>query len=776
MDRFIKISVRNLVEYILRSGDIDNRFMSMSRALEGTRAHQKVQKGYSKGDMKEVTLRHNLEYESFVFQIEGRADGILFTEDGVVIDEIKSTTKDLKDVEKEINLRHWAQGICYAYIYAYQNSLSNIGVQLTYFHIETEDTVRLMRTMTFAETEEFFTDILTRYIRWAGLTFDWGEIRNTSIASLEFPFEKYRKGQRELAVASYKTIKEGKRLFVQAPTGIGKTISVIYPALKTIGENAAEKIFYLTAKTLTREIPVFSMSMLKDRGLRAKTLVITAKEKICLNEEVKCNPRDCPYAKGHFDRVNDAIIDIFESEDMFTRDTIVSYSQKHRVCPFEYQLDMSLWSDAVICDYNYVFDPQVYLKRFFDVENGDYVFLIDEAHNLVDRSREMFSADLDKNTLAEIKPLIKEKAPKLFKALNSVIKVLNGEKDREGIGEGCYQKEELTELYFPVKKTLTLMEEYLTLHREEEGYDKVLELYFSLLSFIKISDLYDEAFVTTLQKEDKNLRIKLFCVDASTLLRQSVERGKSAIYFSATLTPMDYYMYLLGGSEGDYHIRLNSPFPRENLLLVVQDGISTRYRHRADTYDDISRRIYNFVESKTGNYFVFFPSYAYMNSVFELFVEKHPNINAVIQQGDMNEKQRETFLANFHLEDNLVAFAVLGGNFSEGIDLAGDRLIGAVIVGVGLPQIGFERNIIRDYFNEHLNDGYNYAYVYPGMNKILQAAGRVIRTEEDKGAILLIDDRYLTRQYRQLMPQEWEGYQTVTSEVALSDFLHKFWK
>lgn len=775
MNRFVRISVRNLVEYVLRSGDIDNRFVSMSRAVEGTLAHQRVQKDYAKGDLKEAVLKHSIEYGQFTFQIEGRADGILFTDDGIVIDEIKSTTRDLKELAGDINLRHWAQGICYGYIYAYQNSLQAIGIQLTYFNLESEDKVSFKRTMTFTEAEGFFLDLLDRFIHWAGLTFDWGEKRDSSIASLEFPFPSYRKGQRELAVAAYKTIKEGKSLFAQAPTGIGKTMSTLYPALKTMGEGVTDKIFYLTAKTLTREVPLYSMKLLSGRGLRAKSLIITAKDKICLNDEVKCNPRDCPYAKGHFDRVNDAIIDLFDKEDLLTRDIIERYSQKHRVCPFEYQLDMSLWSDVIICDYNYVFDPQVYLKRFFDMEKGNYVFLIDEAHNLVDRSREMFSADLKKTQLAEIKPFVKERSPKLYKAINGIIKVLNAQRGREGFSEGFYQREELSDIYFPIKKALTIMEGYLTEQRDTEGYDIVLQLYFDLLSFIRISDLYGEDFVTTFQGNSKEVHLRLFCVDASRLLRNGVARGGSAIFFSATLTPMDYFKEVLGGDKDDYHIRLTSPFPRHNLGLAVHGDISTRYRHREETYEDIALMIHEFVQSRQGNYLIFFPSYVYMNRVFELFSSMYPGLNVVRQEGGMDEEAKESFLADFQLEDDLIAFAVLGGTFSEGIDLAGDRLIGAVIVGVGMPQLGFDRNIIKDYFDSTHGEGFNYSYVYPGMNKVLQAAGRVIRTENDRGAILLIDDRYLTSRYKSLMPPEWNGFRIIRDSSDLRVYLENFW-
>ena len=774
--REIKISVRNLVEYVLRSGDIDNRFQSMSRALEGTLAHQKVQGGYGEKDMKEVVLKHDVDIDGTRFIIEGRADGILFREGKVIVDEIKSTGRDLEEVVEGLNPRHWAQAICYGYFYSLKEELSEIVVQLTYFQLETEETRSVTRTLSFGDTERFFLDLLEKYIKWASLTFSWQEQRNNSIQSLEFPFPKYRRGQRELAVAAYKTIKERKVLFAQAPTGIGKTMSVLYPAIRVMGEGMAQKIFYLTAKTITREIPLYSMDLLHKKGLRAKTLVITAKEKVCLNHEVKCNPKDCPFAKGHYDRVNDAIMDIFKEEDFLRRDTILEYSKDHQVCPFEFQLDMSLFSDVVIGDYNYVFDPQVYLKRFFDMEKGEYVFLVDEAHNLVDRSREMFSATIEKSSILGARKIVKDLDPKLYKSLYGVLKIINQYSSSHLEGEGYYQREEISDLYFPIKRVLAQAESFLMEKREAEGYDQILDLYFQLTSFIKISDMYDESFVTTLEDKGGDVFLRLYCVDASGHLRRALKRGISAIFFSATLTPMDYFMNLLGGDKEDYHIRLKSPFPRSNLGLAVRGNLSTRYRDREDTYREVVEAIYTFVTSRQGNYMVFFPSYLYMNRVYEEFVDNYPHISTLIQRGFMSEFEREEFLEAFQDGQNLVGFAVLGGVFSEGIDLSGEKLIGAVVVGVGMPQIGFERNIIKDYFEHNLGEGFHYAYTYPGMNKVLQAVGRVIRTEEDRGVILLIDDRYLRGTYKELMPSEWKGYAKVWDLESQRDYFRRFWE
>lgn len=775
MNTDIKISVRNLVEFVLRTGDIDNSFMSMSRAVEGTLAHQKVQRSYGDEYRPEVTLRHGIQYKEFNITLEGRADGILKQNDEIIIDEIKSTTRDLENIDENYNPLHWAQAKCYAYMYASQNNLLEIGIQLTYFHIETEEVKKINLKFKYEELEAFYFDIIERYIEWASLTFYWGGTRDESIKALPFPFEKYRTGQRELAVASYSTISEGKKLFVQAPTGIGKTMSTLYPGIKSMGEGITSKIFYLTAKTITREVPKASIQLMMSKGLRLKGLVITAKEKICTNDEVKCNPRDCKAARGHFDRVNDAIMDIFKNEDLITREKITEYAIKHNVCPFEFQLDVSLWSDVIICDYNYIFDPQVYLKRFFETLGADYTFLIDEAHNLVDRAREMFSADINKSTFKEIRDIFVDKYPKIYKAINKCNSLINQIKNEMADEDSYYQAEEITEFYYPFKRIIALLEPWLIEEKLHPEYEKVMDFYFTINTYLKISDFYDEHYVTSIENEGKDVRIRLYCVDPSYLMTQALLRGRAAIFFSATLTPLEYYMELLGGDRGDYHIKLRSPFPSENLMLMVNDRVSTRYKDRERTYGNVVENIESLVKGKEGNYFIFFPSYSYMRNIYDILAEKNPELNIIIQETGMSEAEKEEFLEQFETNDNLIAFAVMGGVFSEGIDLTGDKLIGAAIVGVGLPMICFERNIVKDYFDSKLGEGFEYAYVYPGMNKILQAAGRVIRSEEDKGVVILIDDRYTTQRYKELFPREWMDYRKVWNRSQIGDLMNKFW-
>ena len=774
MENKITVSVRNLIEFVMRSGDIDNSFRSMNSAIEGTKAHVKVQKSYGDEYEAEFSLKHIIEYEEFTIQVQGRADGILTTSSEVIVDEIKSTTRDLKDIDENFNPLHWAQAKCYAYIYCVDNNLSEISVQITYFHIETEEKKIIKKLFTADELRKYFYELIDKYIEWSKITFYWGELRDRSIKDLNFPFNDYRRGQRELAVASYKTIEEGKKLYASAPTGIGKTMSTLFPSIKAVGEKKAGKIFYLTAKTITREVAISSMEILAKKGLKAKTVVITAKDKICLNQERKCNPRDCTYAKGHFDRVNKAIIDIFENENLISREVAIEYAEKHHVCPFEFVLDLSLWGDVIVCDYNYVFDPNVYLKRFFEGIGEDYVFLVDEAHNLVDRSREMFSAEISTSSFESAIEIIGEKYQKLSKSLLKCKDLMEAVKGNLSGLKEYYRKEEITELYYPFKKAITLLEPWLVEEKSEKKYEEVLDLYFNILGYIKISDLYDEHYVTYIREDGREMIYKLYCVDSSYLLKEAFDRGKSSILFSATLNPIEYHMDLLGAKEGDYNIRLSSPFPRENLGLLVDSTISTKYRDRESTYIDVVKRVESFVGEKKGNYLIFFPSHAYMNIIYDLIIERNKDLNIIMQLAQMNEREREAFLRDFDKKDDLIGFAVMGGIFSEGIDLEGEKLIGAVIIGVGMPMISFERNIIRDYFNKQGENGFEYAYTYPGMNKVMQGAGRVIRSQNDKGSVLLIDSRYRDKKYKSLFPGEWRNYKAV-NEKNLKGTLEKFW-
>ena len=772
----ISLSVKDLVEFVLLSGDLSSEFMGKSRGLEGTRVHQKLQKSYGKAYTPEVSMKHSLDFRELRFTVRGRADGIFSDEDNIIIDEIKSTTRQLGEEDEGIEM-HWGQVMCYGYFYCLENALEEITLQLTYYNINTEEIKKLKRVRSLADLELFFNNLIEEYYYWAIIIRSWADERQRSIKELGFPFDQYRRGQRELAVSVYKAIKEERKLYAQAPTGIGKTMSTLFPAIKAMGEGIGDKIFYLTAKTITRQAAEEAINKLRVRGLSLKSVTLTAKDKICFEKNAACTPEECIYARGYFDKLRAAVIDIFTHEASINREKLEVYAKKHEICPFEFSLEMTLWADCIICDYNYAFDPQVYLKRFFIDNQSKYTFLIDEAHNLVDRSREMFSAELYKSPFLEIKRKLKTNGG----AVNRIITKINKEllQLKKYCIEGSYIQEEAPhKIINHLRKLVEVAEVWLLENKQDKHYEELLELYFSAITFIKISEGYDERYITYANTENKDTKIKMLCLDPSRLLQEAMGRASSTILFSATLTPLDYFQEILGGVEEDSALRLASPYSSEKLCLLVANGISTKYNRRQASYGVVGDYIYEFITSKPGNYLVFFPSHQYLRALLEIMEEKYPEIDILVQESQMTEEERESYLSTFTTtgKGNIIGFAVMGGIFSEGIDLVGDSLLGAVIIGVGLPQINFETDIIKAYYENRSQRGYEYAYMFPGMNKVLQAAGRVIRTEKDKGAVLLIDERFTTAQYQKLFPREWHHYQRVNSVEKIRARLHSFWK
>lgn len=776
MNKTIKISIRNLVEFIMRHGSIDNRYTSSIKAIEGIRGHQRVQKSYGDNYTAEVPLKYKLTYEDLEIIVEGRADGILIEDDKTIIDEIKTTTKDLLLIDENTNPLHWAQAKCYGYIYSMQNELENIDIQITYYNIDTKSTRILRQSYTLKDLEEFFFWLIDEYKSWAQLENDWVNKRNKSIKELKFPFENYRPGQRELAVRVYKSIIDSKKCFAQAPTGTGKTISTLFPAIKAMGENETSKIFYLTAKTITREVAQNTISLMRKKDLNLKSVTITAKEKICKMEEVNCNPEYCPYANGYFDRINNSLKDILAKYNDYSKENIEKISEEYMLCPFELSLDLTNLSDVIICDYNYVFDPRVYLKRFFDTKTTNYTFLIDEAHNLVDRAREMYSATLNEEKFIKVKKLISKKDKRITRVIKEIQSYFEDKlEDLTTVDENdLVESEAPLELCEILSSFIKFVDEYLA--RTNEENEELMDLYFDVYSFLSISDFYDKNYTTIYTKTFNGMTIKIYCVNPQKVIEEKMKKAKSNIIFSATLIPMDYFMKMYSYDEEDFIINLKSPFDVNNRLLMIGDNVATTYNKRFETSEDIASYIANCVQAKKGNYMVFFPSYKYMELVFDKMKENHPNINTSIQESNMSEEEKEEFLSMFD-EDNKethVGFCVLGGHFSEGIDLTNDKLIGVIIVGVGMPQIGIERDIIKEHMKDS-NKGFDYAYVYPGMIKVLQAAGRCIRTDDDKGVILLLDNRYSQRRYQSLFPYEWYLNFRVRKSDDVKTLCEKFW-
>lgn len=817
----IQVSVRNLVEFILRSGNIDNRrAQAPENAMqEGGRIHRMIQRRMGSDYHAEVSLRHQVDAGDYTILVEGRADGIIIQAAGeipdtpeladaavapayrdsvtVTIDEIKGTYREINKIKEAVPV-HLAQAKCYAYIYSAQYDLRSIRVRLTYCNIDTEEIKYFHYEYDRQELAVWFEELMAGYRKWADFQFAWQKQREQSIKELSFPFP-YREGQKELVTYVYQTIYHGRKLFIEAPTGAGKTIATLFPAVKAMGEGLGERIFYLTAKTITRTVAEDAIVLMRSKGLKLKSVILTAKDKICFMEETQCNPEYCPYARGHFDRINDAMYDLLTHSDNFDREAIEAYAEKHQVCPFEMCLDMSLFADAVICDYNYLFDPHVYLKRFFaEGVQGSYIFLIDEAHNLVERGRDMYSAALKKEDFLSLKKVVREYDGRMYHQLERCNRELLSLK-RE-CDDYAYEDEASIALFVRALVKLSgVMDAYLEEHEDSPIKQEILDFYFRVSHFLLIHENLDRDYVIYTQLEaDGSFVLKLFCVNPARNLRECMMRGRTAILFSATFLPIQYYKSLLGGGGEDYEVYARSVFDESRKGLFVADDVTSKYTRRSDMeYYNIAAYIHKITSLREGNYMVFFPSHAFLQQVYDIYDRYFRNpgqVECVLQEEYMNERSREEFLARFETEEilseeelqaaihmeieqeerTLIGFCVLGGIFSEGIDLKKDSLIGALIVGTGLPLVCNEREILKQYFDSQGENGFDYAYRYPGMNKVLQAAGRVIRTVEDVGIVTLLDERFLTSSYLRLFPREWASYERVCL-TQIEDRVERFW-
>lgn len=778
-EKISHISVRELVEFVLRRGDINSSYTGSKRAVEGTKIHSRLQKKHIKETFlkgyvydSEVSLNITAQYKDFTFEIDGRADGAVEipktdkTERILHIEEIKSTVYDTETIIPDYEHWHFAQAKCYGYMYGVSENFSDVIIHITYCQTETYDTVSFEKKYTINELKEYFYYLIDLYYEWAKMSYDFMVTGNESIKILKFPFETYRKGQREFAGAVYKTLISKKKLFAQAPTGTGKTVSSVFPALKYIGETelSERKIFYATAKTITRQTAESILSKMSEKGLKIKSITITAKEKICFTEEKVCTPKKCPYAKGHFDRINNALKELLKSNNSILREDIEMCAMKHKVCPFELAFDAAVFSDFIICDYNYIFDPKTQIKRFFgDGAKGNYIVLVDEAHNLVDRSREMYSAVISKEDISFVLKELNSKITPLYKSLSKIKSyIVKKEYDIDGY-KAEVTKEYPEELMYMLMDSSEKANKWLTENEENAAAEEVLSIYFKILDFIRISEFFGSNYVVLSEKKDSDVTLKLFCIDPSKNLAEEQKKFVSTIFFSATLTPVNYFMDILGGSPKENSISILSPFNKENLKLFIDGKISTKYKDRKNSLRKISERLYEMATREKGNYFAFFPSYEYMESAAEIFINEHPEIKCQIQSRSLTEREKERYLDAFkpNPEASFLSFAVMGGVFSEGIDLTGNRLIGAAIIGVGIPLITMERNIIKEYYDKKNGSGFDYAYTYPGFNKVLQAAGRVIRTETDTGTIMLIDSRFNSIKYINMFPCHWKNFKSI---------------
>ncbi|MFV0465721.1 MAG: ATP-dependent DNA helicase [Lachnospiraceae bacterium] len=778
----IRISVRNLVEFVLRHGDIDNRISRMApkdAMQEGGRIHRKIQRQMGSDYRSEVMLKFKIEKDDFDLLLEGRADGIVDRENGFLIDEIKGVYKNVHQLEEPVQV-HLAQVKCYAFLYMQEQAITDpkIELQMTYVNLDTEEIRRFQIQQNVDELSDWFRNLIQSYMKWAQFQSQWRKITRASAKELDFPYS-YREGQKKLVEDVYRSILRKKTLFIQAPTGAGKTIATIYPGIKASGEGLIEKIFYLTAKTITGTVAKETFELFAADGYRAKVIQITAKEKMCLCDEMECNPDHCSYAKGHYDRINDTVFELLQMEDNLDRDIIQEYAKKFQVCPFEFSLDLATWSDHIICDYNYLFDPNVYLKRFFsEGSKGDYLFLVDEAHNLVERGRDMYSASLLKEDFLEVKKLVRNLDKKLVDHLNRCNKAfLNYKRECESFR---IIEDDLAGGIFALQRLAERFDRILERQPELPDRSSIMEFYFKLRNFLYTYDRVDERYeIYSEIREDESFMIRLFCVDPSYLLQQCINKGRSTVLFSATLLPIQYYMKMLSTKDDNYAIYAKSVFQEEQKLLCIAEDVSSKYTRRNEAeFKKIAEYIYQTVAAQTGNYMVFFPSYKMLEQIFTVFQDNYKDEVFVISQSpNMNEMERESFLEAFehNPQKSIAGFCVLGGIFGEGIDLTGSRLIGTIIVGTGLPQVGTEREILKQYFDRVYGAGFDFSYTYPGLNKVLQAAGRVIRTTEDFGTITLLDERFLRSSYKKLFPLEWEQFKICRLD-SYTQYLSDFWK
>lgn len=777
--RMLFVSVRELVEFVLRTGDLagDREFSGPSRALEGTRGHQQVQRTRAGEYKAEVSVSHQFEKPGFVLQLRGRIDGVIDSPERVLIEEIKTVRGSRTGLPDPL---HWAQAKIYAFLYSLKRPTDTFDIRLTYVELNSNQLTEHTQTFTFAAIEAFFLQVSDVYLEWITDQVRWWALRDESIDVLKFPYAPFRPGQEALMAETRRTHEAGETLLVEAPTGIGKTLSVLYPSIEAVRDGNLEKIFYLTAKTVGKHAAENGLRDLRKHGLRMRSISLTARDKMCFNDGKPCDVRTCSYAKGYFDRVREALRILLE-EQAITGSAIERVALDCHVCPHSLALDASLWADVVICDYNYFFDPNVQLKRFFS-DGGNFGLLVDEAHNLVDRARDMFSAELTRSGLEELREVLGSEIPICTKFLHELMKRLRAlarravARPEDSERRSVVMKEIPDDLLFIVRSIAKALEEWLALSQPSLFRDAIVTGYFQLLAFSRIAELYDSSYLTIVEPVAKDVRLRLFCLDPSTRIQTMLKCCKSAVFFSGTLSPIEYFEKTLCGTGGGRVLRLNSPFPPENFNVIVADRIATTLRRREATYATVAKSISALVRAQCGNYLVFFPSYKYLTQVLEHFRMLSPDLQAEAQVPRMSEQEREAFIGMFRSDRQapLVGFAVMGGIFGEAIDLIGDRLVGAVVVGVGLPQIALERELIREYYEELGDSGFDYAYTFPGMNRVLQAAGRVIRSETDRGVLLLIDSRFAQGRYRTLFPGWWNSI-TASNEAGIQSRAKGFW-
>ena len=752
--------MRELVAFVHRTGGLagTGAFRASDRALEGGRAHRRVQ-GRRTGDYEaEVTVEWKAIRGSVDLTLSGRIDGLRANDSPPVVEEIKSVDQFWDGTADPL---HLAQLKIYAAILAIQRDWAEVELHLTYLNLETDGETVLPFRLTRAEWEEFFESTLGAWFDWLEVEARWISLRNTSLEKLEFPFEGFRGGQRELARRVYRAIRDRRHLFAEAPTGLGKTIATLFPAVKALPLLGDGKVFFLTAKTPGRIAAAEAAGHLRRAGARLRSLTLTAKNRICFTENpAGCDPRVCPYAIGYHDRIRPALRELLEHETL-DREIVESVARKHTVCPFELSLDASSWCDIVIGDFNHAFDPSARLQRHFAEGGGRHVILVDEAHNLVDRSRDMHSATITPENL-EVRPgaARAKGAAKVRRALESARALLV-----EAVGMPCSNFLPARDyhdgsVFLEIPKNLLSscrdaarsLEGLLASLKPGTDLGGWIEPWFALNDWLRAAEVFDDTCRFLIHPQEQSATV--YCADPSSRLRADLKTLRSAVFFSATLSPMDYFHELLGGTKEDASAVFDSPFKPDQMRLRILAADLT-YKGRAASLDRVADAVTEHLQDTPGNHLIFCPSLAYLDELAAKLDDLLPAGSLLVQSGGMSESERHAFLDSFQPGSRTIALAVLGGIFAEGVDLPGERLVGVTVIGTGLPRLSLERDILQSYFEDTKGSGFDYAYRFPGMQRVLQAVGRLIRTETDTGSILLVDRRFLEPRHRMLFPPWW---------------------
>lgn len=745
-----------MVEFVHRSGNLvgEGGFRASNRAIEGTRLHRRIQRQRGSDYEAEVSVGFLHADEDISFTLVGRIDGVRRSSTPPLVEEIKTVDRFWSGTADPL---HLAQLRIYAAILARQNAWPRVELHLTHVDLESARETILASEESAESLEAFFQETLRAWIDWLSAQARWQRLRDASVADLPFPFTGYRAGQRELARRVYRAIRERGPLFLEAPTGLGKTMATLYPAVKTLPLLGDGRVFFLTAKTPARHAAAEALGALKLSGARLRSLTLTAKQKICFAPTPGgCDPRACPYALGYHDRVRPAVEQLLARESI-DRAAIEETARAHRVCPFELSLDASMWSDVVIGDFNHLFDPSARLQRHFSEGGSRHVALIDEAHNLVDRSRDMHSSTLAPDQLVIAPGAIRAKGGAaarraLAEATQQLRNAPESPSSTPGHHDGRTAHPDLPAALVAACRTAAgTLEKVLVTLKPGMPLTGWIEPWFALQDWLRAADAFDD---TCRLLRSPSGETTIFCADPSARLRRDVEGLRSAVFFSATLSPPDYFTDLLGaGPEAEY-AAFDSPFdPARMRLRIVPRDLT--FKARSGSLPAVAADVLAHFESAPGNHLVFCPSAGYLADFQAELQKLAPALAIHAQRPSMSDSERADFLVKFQPGSRLLALAVIGGIFSEGVDLPGERLNAVTIVGTGLPRLSLERDILRSHFESTRGSGFDYAYRIPGMQRVQQAVGRLIRAEQDHGSALLIDRRFLEPSQNRLFPAWW---------------------